>query len=99
MTQVRVEIEGSADEVVRVLQHLGSPGQHATTGGAGSMEESAGSGDDAAPSIRTQGAAGSRETATGEWTEALAGEFLAGLEPAAPADGAAGVAGRCGGHP
>ena len=84
MTQVRVEIEGSADEVVRVLRDLGSAGRHATAGGAGGpMEMPAGSGDDATPAAGTQGVAGSRETATGEWTEALAGEFLAGLEPAA----------------
>ena len=29
MTQVRVEIEGSADEVVRVLWDLGNAGRHA----------------------------------------------------------------------
>ena len=84
MTQVRVEIEGSADEVVRVLRDLGNAGRHADAGGAGgSMETPAGSGDDATPATGTQGVAGSRETAPGEWTEVLAGEFLAGLEPAA----------------
>ena len=84
MTQVRVEIEGSADEVVRVLRQLGNPGRSATAGGAGgSLETSAGSGDAATPAAGTQGVAGSRETAPAEWTEALAGEFLAGLEPAA----------------
>ena len=84
MTQVRVEIQGSADEVVRVLRHLGGAGRQATACGAGgSMETPAGSGDDATPSTATQGVARSRETAPAEWTEVLAGEFLAGLEPAA----------------
>ena len=84
MTQVRVEIEGSADEVVRVLWHLGNAGQQATTGAAsGSLETPSGSGDDATPATETQGVAGSHEPAPGEWTEVLAGEFLAGLDPAA----------------
>ena len=84
MTQVCVEIEGGADEVVRVLWHLGSAGRHATAGAGGrSLETPAGSGDDATPATGTPGAAGSHDTAPVEWTEALAGEFLAGLEPAA----------------
>ena len=84
MTQVRVEIEGGADEVVRVLWHLGSVGRQATAGaGTGSMEMLAGSGDGATSATGTQGAAGSHEPVPAEWTEALAGEFLAGLEPAA----------------
>ena len=83
MTQVRVEIEGSVDEVVRVLRHFGGEGQHSTTGGGGSTEPPAGSGDDATPVTGTQRTAVSHETASTEWTEALAGEFLAGLEPAA----------------
>ena len=84
MTQMRVEIEGGVDEVVRVLRQLGNAGRYATAGGAGgSMETPAGSGDDATPATGTQRAAVSYETAAGEWTEALAGEFLAGLEPAA----------------
>ena len=84
MTQVRVEIEGSVDEVVQVLRHLGSAGRHATAGGTGgSTETPAGSGDDVTRANGTQRATGSRETATGQWTEALAGEFLAGLDPAA----------------
>ena len=84
MTQVRVEIEGGADEVVRVLWHLGNAGRNAPAGGTGgSMETPAGSGDGATPATETQSAAGSHEPATAEWTEALAGEFLAGLEPVA----------------
>ena len=84
MTQMRVEIEGSADEVVRILWHLGNAGRHATASGAGgSTETPAGSGADATPATGTPGAARSDELALGEWTEALAGEFLAGLDPAA----------------
>ena len=83
MTRVRVEIEGSADEVVRVLWDLGNAGRHATTTATGgSMETPAGGGADATPVTGEQGAAGSHGTAAGKWTEALAGEYLAGLEPA-----------------
>ena len=84
MTQVRVEIEGSVDEVIRVLRHLGNAGRHSPAVGAGgSTETPSGGGDDATPAAGTQRVAGPPETAPGEWTEALAGEFLAGLEPAA----------------
>ena len=84
MAHMRVEIEGSADEVVRVLRELGSAGRHAPAGRAGgSMETPAGSGDGATPATGTSGAGGSDALASGEWTEALAGEFLAGLDPAA----------------
>ncbi len=84
MTQVRVEIEGSADEVVKVLWQLGNTGDHVTVSDAGgSTETLSGSGDEATPAAGTQGAAGSHEPAPGEWTEALAGEFLAGLDPVA----------------
>ncbi len=82
MTQVRVEIEGGADEVVRVLWQLGHAGRNAPAVGAGgSMETPAGSGDGATPATGARGAAGSHEPAPAEWTEVLAGEFLAGLEP------------------
>ena len=81
---MRVEIEGSVDEVVRVLRQLGSAGRNAPAVGAGgSMETPTGIGNDAASAAGTPGAAGSDEAAAGEWTEALAGEFLAGLEPVA----------------
>ena len=84
MTQMRVEIEGGAEEVVRVLEHLGSVGRNAPAVGAGgSPETPAGNDDDATPATGTQGVAGPGETAPGEWTEDLAGEFLVGLEPAA----------------
>ena len=84
MTQMRVEIEGRADEVVRVLWRLGSAGRHTTTGGAGgSMETPEDNSDDATAATETPGASGSDEAAAAEWTEALAGEFLAGLDPMA----------------
>ena len=83
-TQMSVEIEGSADEVVRVLRQLGNAGRHAPAGGVGGPTETpAGSGNDAAPATGTPGATGSDEPVPGEWTEALADEFLAGLEPVA----------------
>ena len=84
MTQMSVEIEGSADEVVRVLRQLGHAGRNAPAVGAGgSMETPTGSGVDATSATGTPGAAGSHGTVPGKWTEALAGEFLAGLDPAA----------------
>ena len=83
MTQMRVEIEGSAGEVVLVLRHLGNAGRQADAGGAGgSMETPAGSGEKAPSAAGTADAARSDEPALGEWTEALAAEFLAGLDPA-----------------
>ncbi len=84
MTQMRVEIEGSADEVVRVLWELGNAGRNAPAGGdVESTETLDGRGEEATPATGTSGVAGSNETAAGEWTEALVSEFLAGLEPAA----------------
>ncbi len=83
MTQMRVEIEGSADEVVRVLRRLGSVGRNAPAGGAGgSPETPAVSGEEATPPTGTPDAAESDEPALGGWTEALACEFLAGLDAA-----------------
>lgn len=75
MTQVRVEIEGDTDEVLRVLLHLGNAGRYVTAAG--------GDDDDVTMTAGTPGVAESDEPAPGEWTEALAGEFLAGLDPAA----------------
>ena len=34
MRQMRVEIEGSVDEVISVLRHFGTVGRHATVGDA-----------------------------------------------------------------
>ena len=59
MTQVRVEIEGSADEVVRVLWDLGNAGRHATVGDAGgSLETPSGSGAHATPAAGAGDAGG-----------------------------------------
>ena len=84
MTQVRVEIEGSADEVVRVLWDLGNAGGHATVGDAGVDHWRR----RAAAVMMRRRPPGHRarrdpmERAAGKWTEALAGEYLAGLDPA-----------------
>ncbi len=83
MAQVCVEIEGSVDEVIGVLVQLGSAGRHATARDAGrSVETPAGGGKQATPVTGARTAAGSHEAALGEWTETLADDFLAGLEPA-----------------
>ena len=82
MAQVCVEIEGSVDEVIGVLVQLGSAGRHATARDAGrSVETPAGGGKQATPVTGARAAAGSHEAALGEWTETLADDFLAGLEP------------------
>ena len=83
MVRMNVEIKGSAEEVVRVIQQLGSAGQWATEGDAGGCVETPGdSGGQTTPAggVPTPGSAD--EAPAGEWTETLAGEFLAGLEPA-----------------
>ena len=75
MTQVSVEIEGSVGEVNRVLRQLGSAGRHGTARDAsGSIET---------PATVTQGGTAAHEAAPGEWTDTLASDFLAWLEPAA----------------
>ena len=84
VTQMRVEIEGSAAEVVRVLRQLGHAGRSTPAVGAGgSTETPTGNGDDAMPATGTPGAWGSDEPAPAEWTETLAADFLAGLDPVA----------------
>lgn len=83
-TQMSVAIEGSADEVVRVLRQLGGAGRNAPAVSAiGSTETPTDRGEEATPATVTPSAWGSDEAAPAEWTEALAGEFLAGLEPVA----------------
>ena len=84
MTHVRVEIEGVVDEVVRVLRQLGSAGRDAAAGDAvGPIGTLASAGKDAPPVTVTRGVVESRGRAPGQWTEALAGDFLAELEPTA----------------
>ena len=75
MAKMSVEIEGSAEEVVQVIQQLGSMGQWATEGDTGESMETPAAG------VRMLGEAD--EAPGGEWTETLAGEFLAGMDPAA----------------
>ena len=84
MTKMSVEIEGSADEVIGVLRRLGTAGCGATVGGADrSMENPADGVGETAPATGTPGMAMAQEAAPGEWTEALARDFLLGLQPAA----------------
>ena len=75
MATMSVEIEGSAAEVVRVIQQLGSAGQRATEGHTGGSTDT--------PAAGARMSEATDEAPTGEWTETLAGEFLARLHPAA----------------
>ena len=84
MTHVRVEIEGGADEVVRVLRQFGSAGRDAIAGdAAGTIERSTSSDEDVPPVSVTKSVMESHELAPGPWMEALASDFLAELEPTA----------------
>ena len=84
MTKMSVEIQGSIDEVISVLRQLGSGERHATAGDADrSMQEPADGVREATPASGTPGATVAQDAIAGEWTEALARDFLAGLEPAA----------------
>ena len=75
MANMSVDIEGSAEEVIQEIQQLGSVGQWAAVGDTdGSMET---------PAAGARMSEAADEAPTGEWMETLAGEFLAGLEPAA----------------
>ena len=79
-----LEIAGSVDEVVRVIQRLGSAGRDATVGDVErSIEALGSSGEDLPPAADTAGAVESREAVPGRWTKDMADDFLAGLEPAA----------------
>ena len=84
MAKMTVGIEGSAEEVVRVIRQLGNAGQRATEGDAGgSVETPAGSDGQTTPTAGVPMPEAADEAPAGEWTEVLAGEFLAGLNPAA----------------
>ena len=84
MTHVRVEIEGGAHEVVRVLRQLGSAGRDAIAGDTTGPIERPVSSDEAVPRVTvTKSVVASHELAPRQWTEALAGDFLAELEPTA----------------
>ena len=74
MTKMSVTIEGSAGDVVRVIQRLGGTRRHATVGdGIGEIT----------PATGTPGTAVAPEAAPEEWTETLARDFLSGLQPTA----------------
>ena len=75
MAKMSVEIEGSLAEVVQVIQRLGTAGQRPTAGDTGGPTET--------PTAGTPMSVAADEASVSEWTETLAGEFLAGLEPAA----------------
>ena len=82
MTKMSVEIQGSADEVIGVLRRLGIGGNHAALGDAPrSNGEPADGVGEITPAAGAQDSAMSEEEVAGEWTEALARDFLSGLQP------------------
>ena len=84
MVRMNLEIEGSADEVVRVIQQLGDASERATAGDADrSTEQPAAGVGENAPAAEAQEMAVSHETPPGEWTETLARDFLSSLQPVA----------------
>ena len=84
MVRMSVEIEGSVDAVIGVLQQLGIVGRHATAGDADrSTEKPAAGVGEPTPAAAAQGKAVADEVPPGEWTEMLALDFLSGLQPAA----------------
>ena len=99
MTNMSIEIEGSIDEVVSVLRQLGTAGSPATAGDSDrSIEEHAADVRESAPAAQAQVMAVAEEAPLRAWTETLARDFLAELEPMARRVGAARLAGRRGGH-
>ena len=86
MTKMSVEIEGTADDVVRVIQRLGGAGRHATVDDADrSIEEPAEGVGEMAPATGVQATATAvaLDAAPEAWTEDLARDFLSGLQPTA----------------
>ena len=82
MTKMSVEIEGSAEEVIGVLRRLGTAWADATVGDADrSKGEPADGVGEATPAAGEQDSATPEEEVVGEWTEALARDFLSGLQP------------------
>ena len=82
MTNMSIEIEGSLDEVVSVLRRLGTAGSPATAGDSDrSTEQPAAGVGETAPATGMQGMVVSRAAPPREWTETLARDFLAGLQP------------------
>ena len=84
MTKMSVEIEGNTDEVIGVLRGLGTAGPYATVDDVDRMMQKPATGVGETPSAAgAQGAAVAQEAVPGEWTEALARDFLSGLQPTA----------------
>ena len=84
MVRMSVEIAGSADEVVRVIQQLGDASERATAGDADrSTEQPAVGVRETTPAAEAQVMAIADEVPPGEWTETFARDFLSGLQPAA----------------
>ena len=84
MTKMSVEIQGSADEVIGVLRRLGTAGRRATVGDADRMMQKPATGvGETTPAAGAQDSAMPEEEVGGEWTEALARDFLSGLQPTA----------------
>ena len=84
MTQMSVEIEGNADEVVRVIQRLGTASRPTTAGDADwSIQEHADGVRGTPPATGTPGVAVAQASVPVEWTEVLARDFLSSLQPAA----------------
>ena len=84
MTRISLEIEGSVHEVIRVIHQLGNRVQPAAASDAGrSTEIPTGSGGKGTSNVDTgRGDAADAGPPEG-WTESLACEFLAGLDPVA----------------
>ena len=84
MTKMSVEIEGSADEVIGVLRRLVAAERPATVGDADrSIKKPADGVEETVIASGTRVAAVSDEAVPEEWTESLAREFLAVLQPIA----------------
>ncbi len=84
MAKMSFEIEGSADEVIGVLRQLGTAGADATVGDADrSNGEPADDVGETTPAAGAPDSAMPEEEVAGEWTEALARDFLSGLQPTA----------------
>ena len=84
MARMNLEIEGSVDEVIGVLQQLGIVGRPATAGDADrSTERPADGVRETTPAAEAQVMAVAAEAVPEEWTETLARDFLSGLQPAA----------------